>query len=519
MAQELRSISLVAPAFRGINTEDSPIAQDPSFAEIADNAIIDKRGRIAARKGHVVKTTSGSELNSKAIRAIKEYKKTDGTMMVFSVGNNKILSGVTTLTNESSTIVTAGYTISADNWKVVDFNDKLYFFQHQQEPLVYDGTSLEKMSSVTGASAVGNIPQGNEVIAAYGRLWTAKKNDSVVYWSDLLIGQNWDGGTSGSINISKVWPDGFDEIVGLAAHNGLLIIFGKHSIVVYQGAQSPATMSLADTIAGVGCVDRDTIQHTGTDVIFLSYSGLRSFGRTIQEKSMPVRTLSNTITKDIIKELTNESNFFRTVYSPEQSFYLLSFVGRKVTYCFDLRGPLEDGSLRVTKWPDSVFTAYERLEDGTLYIGTTGGISEYSGYQDDGSSYRFKYRSPALTFGDASRIKMIKKIKPTIVGSSNTNALIKYAYDFSETYKTLAFNIPQVGTTAEFNDPDNAVDNPVNAEFNVAEFSGGTLQVVRQNLNPTGNGSLATIGVEADINGTELSLQEINILALVGKTL
>ena len=29
MAQELRSINLVAPAFKGINTEDSPIAQGP----------------------------------------------------------------------------------------------------------------------------------------------------------------------------------------------------------------------------------------------------------------------------------------------------------------------------------------------------------------------------------------------------------------------------------------------------------------------------------------------------------
>ena len=40
MAQELTSINLVAPAFKGINTEDSPLAQDPSFAEVADNAVI-----------------------------------------------------------------------------------------------------------------------------------------------------------------------------------------------------------------------------------------------------------------------------------------------------------------------------------------------------------------------------------------------------------------------------------------------------------------------------------------------
>ena len=57
MAQELKSINLVAPAFKGINTEDSPLAQDPSFAETRTTPVIDKRGRIAARKGLTVHTT------------------------------------------------------------------------------------------------------------------------------------------------------------------------------------------------------------------------------------------------------------------------------------------------------------------------------------------------------------------------------------------------------------------------------------------------------------------------------
>ena len=159
--------------------------------------------------------------------------------------------------------------------------------------------------------------QGNEVCSAYGRLWVTglSTSPSTVYWSDLLIGHDYSGGTSGSIDISKVWPDGYDEIVALAAHNGFLIIFGKHSIVVYQGAEAPATMTLVDTVAGVGCVDRDTVQYTGTDVIFLSHTGLKSFGRTIQQKSMPVSSLSGNITKDIINALQTENTFFRSAYS------------------------------------------------------------------------------------------------------------------------------------------------------------------------------------------------------------
>ena len=213
MAQELRSINLVAPAFKGINTEDSPLAQDPSFAEIADNAVIDKRGRIAARKGHSVITTDKTALGSGSIRAIKEFERSSGSSVVLSVGNNKIFTGTTTLTDATP----GSYTITADNWKIVNFNDKAYLFQASHAPLVYDGTSVVRLDSVSGAAGV---VQGNEVCSAYGRLWVTglSTSPSTVYWSDLLIGHDYSGGTSGSIDISKVWPDGYDEIVALAAH-------------------------------------------------------------------------------------------------------------------------------------------------------------------------------------------------------------------------------------------------------------------------------------------------------------
>ena len=507
MAQQLQSINLVAPAFKGINTEDSPLAQDPSFAEIADNAVIDKRGRIAARKGHDVITTDKTVLGTASLRAIKEFKDDSGNTKVFSVGNNKIISGTTTLVDETP----GSYTITADNWKMVNFNDKIYFFQRSYEPLVYDnaGGSVVKLSTVSGAAGVTSAIYGNEVLAAYGRLWTADfgTNKSTIYWSDLLIGHDWSGGTSGSINISKVWPDGHDEIVALAAHNGALIIFGKHSIVVYGNAEAPAEMALSDTVAGVGCVDRDTVQYTGSDVLFLSHTGLKSFGRTIQEKSMPISSLSDTITKDIISLLQNETEFYRSVYSPEEGFYLLSFVGQNVTYCFDVRGTLENGSYRATRWPGTGFTSYGRLEDGTLYIGTTEGISEYDGYSDNGTKYRFKYYSPGLTFGDPSMLKRVKKIRPTLVGANSATVFLKWAYDFDTFYRTAEFTVGNQ-QPAFYNED----------EFNVGEFTGGEL-TSRRAVNATGGGGVITIGLEADINGFALSLQEINVLVLKGKVL
>ncbi len=515
MAQELNSINLVAPAFKGINTEDSPLAQDPSFAEVADNAVIDQRGRIAARKGLSVITTNKTELGSAKIRAIKEFKNDAGTTKVFSVGNNKILSGTTTLADETP----GGYSISADNWKMVNFNDSIYFYQRGYQPLIYNtvasGTSggansdVVTLSSVNSAAGLTSSMYGNEVLAAYGRLWTAdfSADKSTVYWSDLLAGHIWSGGSSGSIDISKVWPDGYDEIVALSAHNNHLIIFGKRSVVVYSGATAPASMTLADTVSGVGCVDRDTVQATGTDVLFLSQTGLKSFGRTIQEKSMPLSSLSGTITKDIIATLVAETDFFRSVYHPEENFYLLTFVSEDLTFCFDVRGTLDNGSYRATRWPGTGFTSYNRQDNGTLLIGSAQGIGKYSGYQDNSAAYRFQYTSPELAFGDPAKLKFLKKLRPTIFGGENSDIFFRWAYDFKSSSSSATITLSS-DATSEYNV----------AQYNIDQFSAGTF-TSRNTVNTGGSGGTLSINMESDINGKEMSLQEINVLALLGKTI
>ena len=37
MAQERQNIYIAAPGFKGLNTQDSPVTQDASFASIAEN--------------------------------------------------------------------------------------------------------------------------------------------------------------------------------------------------------------------------------------------------------------------------------------------------------------------------------------------------------------------------------------------------------------------------------------------------------------------------------------------------
>ena len=51
MSQPQQNISIQAPAFQGINSEESPLIQDATFASRANNAVVDEFGRLGARKG------------------------------------------------------------------------------------------------------------------------------------------------------------------------------------------------------------------------------------------------------------------------------------------------------------------------------------------------------------------------------------------------------------------------------------------------------------------------------------
>ena len=411
--------------------------------------------------------------------------------------------GTTTLTN----ITPASHTVSDGLYDHATLNGVHYLFREGSDPIYYDGTTCDEVNAHADYS--GTVPSGDIVQSGFGRLWVAKTstNNTTVYWSDLLTGFKWDTGSSGSIDISKVWPDGADEITALAVHNNFLVIFGKRQILVYQGADDPATMQIVDTVVGIGCIARDSIQTTGTDLLFLSDSGLRSFGRTIQEKSVPLTDISKNIRTELTTYLQSESGNIFSVYSPEEAFYLLHLPTTNITYCFDMRAPLQDGSHRATQWDTIGPQALCRTRDGDLLLGKTLGIAKYTGYSDNGTAYQMSYFTNYIDFGSPSNLKLLKNLKITVIGGSATDVTLNWGYDYSYAYKKKRFTL-STQVLAEYNI----------AEYNIGEFNAGVL-VNRPTVNASGGGQVVQLGVEAEINGSQVSIQRLTAQAIIGRTI
>jgi hypothetical protein len=499
MAKELQSIAIQAPGFYGLNTQDSPTSLPEQFALVAENCVIDQFGRIGARKGWAYQTTTGGD----SLVSIGEFIKSDGTTEIISSSATAIYKGTTTLTD----ITPASHTVSDGLYDHATLNGVHFLFREGSDPIYYDGTTCDEVSAHIDYS--GTVPAGNIVQSGFGRLWVAKTsaNNSTVYWSDLLTGFKWDTGSSGSIDVSKVWPDGSDEITALAVHNGILAIFGKRQILLYSGADDPATMKIADTVVGIGCIARDSIQVTGTDLIFLSDSGVRSLKRTIQEKSAPMTDISKNVRTELTTYLLAESQNIFSVYSPEEAFYLLHLPTTNITYCFDMRTPLQDGAHRATQWDSIQPQAFCRTRDGDLLLGKTLGIAKYTGYDDNGSAYQMAYFTNYIDFGAPSNLKLLKNLKITVIGGSATDIVLNWGYDYSYNYKKKRFTL-STQVIAEYNI----------AEYNIGEFNAGVL-VNRPNVNASGGGQVVQLGIEAEVNGAQVSIQRLTAQATIGRTI
>jgi hypothetical protein len=171
MAEPVNKVSVAAPGFFGLNTQESPTGLNVNFALEATNCVIDKYGRIGARKGYARLNGTSVDLGSNDIQFIFELVKEDGNV-VLSGGNNKLFSGRTTLTTlpvrNTTNSADLSYSITANHWQAASLpydtglnaSQHAYIVQAAHQPLIYHklpllGTGCEiTVSTTTGSGKI-----------------------------------------------------------------------------------------------------------------------------------------------------------------------------------------------------------------------------------------------------------------------------------------------------------------------------------------------------------------------------
>lgn len=525
-------IPLTLPGFSGLNTIQKTGILGPEWATYLRNTVIDDNSRVAARAGWDPVTSSTF---ASTVRQTYSYTATTGAEFIFATTDTDIFKSTDGGVSFSS--VKGGLTPVAGNWQFVSFNGACYAAQQ--------GTQL--ISANTGNfAAVSGAPSGNCVLAAFGRLWAADSTGKLLKYCALLSGATWSTGDSGQLDLTNVWPSD-DTIVALAAANGMLVVFGRHNIVIYHDPTgsvvgiTPSAATVYDIVPGIGCSARDSVQLVEGDLWFLSDSGLQSLGRLLVQKSNPINNLSKNVNDQLVRMYTNSTPAtIRSVYSYRDKFYLLSFPGTTGTgesIVFDTRGKLPDGSARCTGEWTLVPTAMCIRNDGVMLMARTGTtasgsfsstgfsttsfsttsfslgassvgvkLGAYRGRTDGGSTYQFDYESAWMDLTRQGYLLIAKRLYGVFFTDNAISVAFKWAFDFKETFYSVSKIVTGGGASAEYG----------TAEYGTAEYNGGVaLSSARVPASHTGE--FVKLGVSATINGQQLSLQQLKLLPKIGR--
>lgn len=533
MPGALKAVSNATLGFLGLNTQEAGVTLESGYATKALNCIIDKSGRLGSRRGWSMITTNNGALNdNEYLESMFEFKNLQGVSTYLSAGGGKLFTGSTTLTQKlvygtdasGPAVLATQPTFTGNRWQFAALAEgsgataESYAFAAQggNRMMVWREGGHVGAYVWQRIGDYGTIPSGvttfdpDTIHAAFGRIWAGNitENKTTVYYSQLLNGAQFSGSGSGLLDIGAIVGSN-DEIVAISSHNNYLVIFCTNNIVIYQGADTPTTSAfmLADVINGVGCIARDSIQQTGTDLIFLSKSGVRSLNRVVQEKSMPMRELSLNIRDDLVAYINGETlTNIKSVYFERDAFYLLTLPGLNQVIYFDLRNVLPNGAARTTIWTGFVPRSMLASSDRDLHLGMQGGMGKYFGYTDNGDEYRLEYFTQNTDIGVPFMLKFLKKAKVIVIASGTQDVIMKYGFDYKTVFSSRTYTKDFIGGASEYNI----------AEYNVGEYTSGTA-INEIDLNLGGSGKILQFGIEVPISGAPVSLQQLTVYLKLGK--
>jgi hypothetical protein len=136
-----------------------------------------------------------------------------------------------------------------------------------------------------------------------------------------------------------------------------------------------------------------------------------------------------------------------------------------------------------------------------------GGVGNYSGYSDNGSTYRLEYFTQNTDFGAPFALKLLKKAKIIMIASGSQDIILKYGFDYNTYYSPRTYTKDFIGANSEYNI----------AEYNIGEYTSG-IAIAEVDLNLGGSGKILQFGIEATIDSTPVSLQQMTVYVKLGKT-
>ena len=283
-------------------------------------------------------------------------------------------------------------------------------------------------------------------------------SDSTVAYSTRLKPYDFTGASAGTIDTG-------DVIVGIKVFRNSLVVFCKNSI--FELTNLDSTPILKSVTKNIGCVDGNTIQEIGGDLVFLAPDGLRTVAGTARIGDVELSSISRKILPLINNLLANISSFkISSMVIRERSQYRLFYFqsgqaassqkGIIGTFKFDANGvPAFEWSetlgMEIKKCTSDLDINNKEVQFGANESGYVYQLD--TGNNFDGSNINAQFQTPDMDYGDNGLRKSLYAVKANIEPEGTNNNLklqIKYDFESTEVPQPGSFNVGNLSSAALF---------------------------------------------------------------------
>ena len=366
--------------------------------------------------------------------------------------------------------------------------DKTVFVDGSNYPAVYDA-SADTMTFMTSSDS--SDISGAERVAVFKNAMFFSKGNNVYFTAPFTYDDFSAANGAGTINIGS-------DVTGLAVFRDQLIIFSKDSIKRLVGSTS-ADFQLSAITDRIGCVDGDTIQEVGGDIMYLAPDGIRLLSATERIGDFGLSIASDIIRANATTFLNSTDKFCSVLMRSKAQYRIFAYISSESTAVshgliatkFDAQGAGQIGWGTTKGIKAHVADSTINGDNEVAMIGEDDGFifKLDTGNTFNGENIQAIYESPYMPLTDPQIRKTFYRLtlymEPT--GAMEVDVSVKFDFSQNNSIQPAAITINNAGAAIfQFGDS--------GAVFGTATF-GGTLDKVYDN-HLVGSGKTIAIRIE-----------------------
>jgi hypothetical protein len=295
-------------------------------------------------------------------------------------------------------------------------------------PFIYDGTTYTELNS-----APSDV-EGAEHVAWFKNQLFYAKGDKLVFTSPYTDNDFLSANGAGVISVGNA-------ITGLIVFREQLVIFSQQKITRLVG-NTISDFQLQPITLNIGCVDTDTIQEIGSDIMFLGPDGLRLLSATDRVGDFDLAVVSKPIQSEMTAFIQASTSFASVVIRGKSQYRILGYNANiKSNAALGVLGTQMLGDQTgIIAWAETRgFLAYVAdsdyygREETVVFANSTGYVYQMeSGNNLDGENIIAAFSTPFMPVNDPRIRKAFYKAYLYVDPQGSVTTLLNLKLDFDD---------------------------------------------------------------------------------------